>query len=100
MYTKGEWKAIYSDNAGLFIQAGKIKVAKPLYFQGIRSNAEFQANAHLISAVPLGYKLAEFMAKVSTTWIDDGLLEIGEGDYLMMKKMALEFLSKARGGKE
>ena len=47
---------------------------------------------------PFRTKLAEFVAKISATWIiEEGLLEIGEGDYTRMKQLALEFLAKAEG---
>ena len=88
-YTKGEWKAwrftkyhnwkVSTGNDNWFIDCGK----------------EGEANAHLIAAAPLGYELAEFVARISATWAENGLLEVGVGDYTHMKQLALELKAKA-----
>ena len=100
-YTKGEWIAsqivypitIWAEDKGRETEIAEIH-RQP-------KDSEEVANAQLIASAPLGYELAEFVAKMSSTWVGEGLLEIGEGDYLKIKGIALELLAKAeskRGG--
>ena len=65
--------------------------------KGNDNTQEAEANANLIAAAPIGHELAEFVIRISATWIDEGLLEIGEGDYTRMKELALKFREKAKG---
>lgn len=91
-YTKGEWEA--KPIGKLAVMA--ISTDKHMSF--IECFGEDRvANAQLISAAPLGDELAEFVIKTSATWISEGLLEMGEGDYLRMKELALKFKAKAEG---
>jgi len=91
-YTKGEW-GVEKARTNYWI------TSKEGYYicriEGWMKNKK--ANAHLIASAPLGYELAKEVVKISATWIDDGLLEIGEGDYTLLKKLAIELLAKAEG---
>ena len=89
-YTKGERK-VYSVGAACLVNT-----------DGMKNIGTFktEADAILDAAAPLGYELAKFTSLVSATWIEEGKLEIGEGDYLRMKQLALEFLAKAEGKEE
>ena len=95
-YTKGEWKVEKRLSSqmpyGIFKSQGE-RVIPIVYIQ-------HKEDAHLIAAAPLGYELAKFTSLVSATWIEEGKLEIGEGDYLRMKQLALEFLAKAERKEE
>lgn len=93
-YTKGEWEAVLpSVMSDWKIEANNKYIAVVFPTE---QDSEEQANAHLIAAAPKGYELAEFVSRISATWLEEGLLEIGEGDYTKMKELALDFLAKAR----
>lgn len=70
-YTKGEWKAICNDLEGLIIFADKSKIAKPYYFQGIKTNGEFLANAYLIAAAPDMYEALKLIASCKSSVAGD-----------------------------
>lgn len=101
--TKGEWKAFESDFAFTiksqqsivsgFDEDADIEIAEMNIY--LNKEGEAEANAQLITAAPLGAKLADAIINSSATWIDGGLLEIGEATYLELKKLALEFRAKA-----
>lgn len=99
-YTKGEWIA---DNGGselwgIFQKEDCQGIAYLCEPDGklLREN-EAEANAQLISSAPRGYELAEQVVKTSATWKEEGLLEIGEGNFLLLKRLALELIAKAEG---
>jgi len=106
-YTKREWKVALAryKNKLPAIHIYREECPEPIVGHGSgivictinTESVEAEANAHLIAAAPLGYELAKFTSLVSATWIEEGTLEIGEGDYLRMKQLALEFLAKAEG---
>ena len=103
MYTKGKWYLEEESGLILSIQGGE---DSPIVVANIggsdtapKTIGELSANAQLIVAAPLGYELAEVIIKLSATWLSEGLLEIGEGDYLHIKQLALELKAKADGGK-
>ncbi len=89
MYTKGEWKACKTPLGGHGLMIDKRLVAD------IRTDCP--DDAQLIAAAPLGYELAEQAVKTSATWKEEGLLEIGEGSFLLLKRLALELITKAEG---
>jgi len=41
-------------------------------------------------------ELAEEVFKISATWMEEGILEIGEGEYIHIKKLALSALAKMK----
>jgi len=90
-YTKGERSVFGADD--YWLVEVKDKPNRPNVIIGKFRTKE---DALLDAAAPLGYELAEFVETVSATWIDDGLLEIGEGDYLKIKELALVFLRKSK----
>ncbi len=104
-YTKGEWKAKFEECAGYDAMTdgymvrtgdeGQIIVVVDL--GDYDNDNEAKANAHLIASAPLGYELAELIVKLSATWIDDGILEIGEATYIEIKKLAFRLKDKAEG---
>lgn len=108
MFTKGEWRVM---GKGTELPEGQNIIQSELGkgetgIMNVRTICkvfnycdlpEAEANANLIASAPLGHRLAEFVARLSATWMDDGLLEIGEGDYIHIKKLALELLAKVEG---
>ena len=101
-YTKGEWsiqlaqsydehefEISYDTNDGLTYPLADI--------HGKLERGTAEANAHLIAAAPIGDELANFVAHISGTWIEEGIIQVGEGEYTRMKQLALEFLAKAEG---
>ncbi|KKK52263.1 hypothetical protein LCGC14_3106690 [marine sediment metagenome] len=58
---------------------------------------ECEANAQLIAAAPIGDELSKAVINASATWIDDDRLEIGEAEYIELKKIAIRFRDKAEG---
>ena len=79
-YTKREWKVIDSDLDGKNICVDKKKIAKPYYFQGIKTNEEFEANAHLIAAAPEMYEALKSF--------DDSEISLGQFKILKTKALA------------
>jgi hypothetical protein len=102
-YTKGEWIADNGDSElwGVFQKEDCLGIAYLCEPNGqLLREEESEANAHLIAAAPLGYELAKLASLISATWLDGGLLEIKESDYLEIKRLASEFLAKAEGKEE
>ena len=92
-YTKGKWKA-YKTATGWCICVEEDAVADVYSCHAGLS----EANAQLIASAPLGYELADFVAHISSTWIEEGVLQIGEGDYTRMKTLALDLIRKVNRG--
>ena len=89
-YTKGGWKSFVADHF-IQIHTGKATIT-------LEKSEENLANAQLIASAPLGYELADFVAHISSTWIEEGVLQIGEGDYTRMKTLALDLIRKVNRG--
>ena len=100
-YTKGKWKVGKATDA--------MGYETPIYANTDEGrdyeiatvhiyNGEQIANAQLIASAPLGYELADFVAHISSTWIEEGVLQIGEGDYTRMKTLALDLIRKVNRG--
>lgn len=94
-YTKGNWEIIHYTSMPPEVVA-EIEPGIGINIATVTSK-KYEADSKLIAAAPIGYELAEAVINSSATWISEGLLEIGEAEYIRLKEIALKFRAKANG---